>query len=180
LTLSAGGTHVDVASGLVAACGGLLEPIQVLTNREASPLTQSATSLTDITLHPFPLVEKDGFLATNSLLLNAVLIARAHGELSGNAAPFPSAMNELWISHDSVTACAAKLSPLAQEAVKRLGLLIVYSPHLRAVAADLSNGCATRPNTLRSISAPELIFGRAPTDIERNKALKLFLLDPSR
>jgi HAD superfamily hydrolase (TIGR01484 family) len=137
--ISAEGKNPDIIEALQRARLYSARPIQVLTNREASPLTESATSLTDITLHLFPLVRKDGFLATNSLLLDAVLIARAYGELSGKAPPLPSAMNELRISGVSITACAGKLSPLAQEAVKRRGLLVVYSPHLRAVAADLES-----------------------------------------
>src|SRR5580700_8952465 len=66
--ISAEGKNPDIIEALQRARLYSARPIQVLTNREASPLTESATSLTDITLHLFPLVKKDGFLATNSLL----------------------------------------------------------------------------------------------------------------
>lgn len=50
----------------------------------------------------FELARKDGYLATNSLLLDAVLVARAYGELNGRRQPMPVDITALQVGEQSV------------------------------------------------------------------------------
>jgi len=84
--ISAEGKNPDIIEALQRARIHSARPIHVITNRGDSPLAESATTLASINLHVFELSEKDGYLATNSLLLNCVVIARAYGELDGDKA----------------------------------------------------------------------------------------------
>lgn len=45
----------------------------------------------------FELAKKDGYLATNSLLMDAVVISRAYGALDSDANPFPDSLDGLRI-----------------------------------------------------------------------------------
>ena len=72
--VSAEGKNPDIVEALKRARMHSARPVHVITNRKASPLTERAGLLTNISTHVFELVEKDGYLATNSLLLDAVLM----------------------------------------------------------------------------------------------------------
>jgi fructoselysine-6-P-deglycase FrlB-like protein len=79
--ISAEGKNPDIIEALERARRHSSREIHILTNRAESALTECAARLNDISTHSFELAEKDGYLATNSLLLDAVLVARAYGEL---------------------------------------------------------------------------------------------------
>jgi fructoselysine-6-P-deglycase FrlB-like protein len=79
--ISAEGKNPDVIEALHRARRHSSRPLHVITNHESSPLIDSVSQLTDVAVHVFELSEKDGYLATNSLLMDAVLIARAYEEL---------------------------------------------------------------------------------------------------
>ena len=87
--ISAEGKNPDIIEALQRARLHSARPIHVVTNRGDSPLVECAARLANINLHVFELSEKDGYLATNSLLLNAVVIARAYGELDNDRAAMP-------------------------------------------------------------------------------------------
>src|SRR5258707_7663545 len=76
--ISAEGKNPDIAEALQRARRHSARAVHVLTNRKDSPLMTSVAELSDVSAHVFELADKDGYLATNSLLLDAVLIARAY------------------------------------------------------------------------------------------------------
>lgn len=137
--ISAEGKNPDIIEALHRARMHSARPIHVITNRGDSPLVQSAKKLANINLHVFELSEKDGYLATNSLLLNCVLIARAYGELDGDKASMPPTLDALSLAESSVTSWISKSTKFASEAVKRQGIIVAFSPLLRPVAADIES-----------------------------------------
>src|SRR5262249_4597496 len=66
--ISAEGKNPDIVEALVRVRRHSARAIHVLTNRAHSPLTDCIAQLSDISTHLFELGEKDGYLATNSLL----------------------------------------------------------------------------------------------------------------
>ncbi len=137
--ISAEGKNPDIVEGLVRARRHSSRTIHVLTNRDASPLMDRVDKLSDITPHIFELADKDGYLATNSLLLDAVLVARAYGELDNNNEPLPGSIDELQIGNQSVKDWVRDAGDFVDSAVPRKGLIVVFSPLLRPVAADLES-----------------------------------------
>lgn len=137
--ISAEGKNPDIVEGLVRARRHSSRTIHVLTNRDASPLMDRVSKLSDITPHIFELADKDGYLATNSLLLDAVLVARAYGELDNNNEPLPGSIDELRIGNQSVKDWVRDAGDFVDSAVPRKGLIVVFSPLLRPVAADLES-----------------------------------------
>lgn len=101
--ISAEGKNPDIVEALFRARRHSARSVHVLTNREDSPLTQSIAELTDISTHTFALSQKDGYLATNSLLMDAVVVARAYGELDGEKTPFPQSINELTLNEQPIS-----------------------------------------------------------------------------
>ena len=91
--ISAEGKNPDIVEALQRARMHSARPIHVITNRDDSLLIECAQQLAKINHHVFELSDKDGYLATNSLLLNCVLIARAYGELDNDKAAMPSTID---------------------------------------------------------------------------------------
>jgi len=136
--VSAEGKNPDIIEALLRARLHSPRAIQVLTNQEQSPLTERVSDLMDITVHLFPSGRKDGFLATNSLLLDSVLVARTYRELDHTTTPLAGSISEL-LSQSAIYEWLDTARSFAEEAARRGGLIIVYSPHLRSVAADLES-----------------------------------------
>lgn len=67
--ISAEGKNPDITEALERARRHSARPVHVLTNRASSPLMDRAAALNDVTTHVFELTQKDGYLATNSLLI---------------------------------------------------------------------------------------------------------------
>lgn len=139
--ISAEGKNPDIVEALRRARLHSARAIHVLTNRESSPLGEEMARFADVGQHVFELTEKDGFLATNSLLMDAVLIARAYEQLN-RSAELPAAIEELSLATGTIADWIASLSSFAQEVVARRGLIVVYAPSLRAVATDLESKLA--------------------------------------
>lgn len=137
--ISAEGKNPDIIEALQRARMHSARPIHVVTNRHDSPLVECATRLANINLHVFELSQKDGYLATNSLLLNAVLIARAYGELDNDRAAMPPSLDALRLGDGTVAQWLAQAAGFANEAAKRGGVIVAFSPLLRPVAADLES-----------------------------------------
>lgn len=137
--ISAEGKNPDIVEALDRARQRSSRPIHVLTNRESSPLMERATQRSGTLAHVFQLADKDGYLATNSLLLDAVLVARAYSELDGDPHPLPNSINELEIGGQSVDERLADFEAFSAEMTKRKGVIIVYAPLLNPVAADLES-----------------------------------------
>ncbi len=137
--ISAEGKNPDIVEALERARSHSARVVHVLTNRGSSDLVECAHRFTDIATHVFELVDKDGYLATNSLLLDAVLIARAYEELDGSGTHFPVSLAELQLDSRPLEDWLADSAEFAVEAANRGNLIVVFSPLLRPVAADLES-----------------------------------------
>lgn len=137
--ISAEGKNPDILEALARARLHSARIVHVLTNRGASPLMESVANLTDVRAHVFELVEKDGYLATNSLLLDAVLIAKAYGELNQAGPVLPPIFDEMRIAENPIATWLSGADEFVVEVVKRGALTIIYSPLLRSIAADLES-----------------------------------------
>jgi HAD superfamily hydrolase (TIGR01484 family) len=139
--ISAEGKNPDIVEALHRARLHSARAIHVLTNRSSSPLCEEVSKFTDVGQHVFELTEKDGFLATNSLLMDAVLIARAYEQLS-RSAELPSTLEDLALETGTIDDWIKGLHDFASMVVSRRGLIVVYAPSLRAVATDLESKLA--------------------------------------
>ena len=74
--VSAEGKNPDIVEALQPARRHSARDLHVLTNRGASPLQEMLATLTDVSIDTFELEHKDGYLATNSLILDLVIVAR--------------------------------------------------------------------------------------------------------
>lgn len=137
--ISAEGKNPDIIEVLERARRHSSRTVHVVTNRGSSPLMEHVRELPEVTPHVFELAKKDGYLATNSLLLDAVLIARAYGALHSEAVQFPESLDGLSIGGHSVQEWLVSAQDFVRQAVPRKGLIIVFSPLLRPVAADLES-----------------------------------------
>lgn len=137
--ISAEGKNPDIVEALERARRFSSRTVHVLTNRQDSPLMQHVQALPGVKPYVFELEKKDGYLATNSLLLDAVLVARAYGELNGRPEPMPPDMSELRVGDQTVEEWLADAQLFINEAVRRGALTVVYSPLLRSIATDLES-----------------------------------------
>jgi HAD superfamily hydrolase (TIGR01484 family) len=137
--ISAEGKNPDIVEALQRARIHSARAVHVITNRAESPLIECARDLTNINEHVFELIEKDGYLATNSLLLDAVVVARAYGELDKAPEHIPSSMDGLRLRDRGVNEWLLDAAPFVDAAVSRGGLIAVFSPLLRPIAADLES-----------------------------------------
>ncbi len=137
--ISAEGKNPDIVEALERARRFSSRTVHVLTNRQDSPLMQHVKALPGVKPYVFELEKKDGYLATNSLLLDAVLVARAYGELNDRPEPMPPDMSALRVGDQTVEGWLADAQPFIDEAVRRGALTVVYSPLLRSIATDLES-----------------------------------------
>ena len=140
--ISAEGKNPDIIESLQRARMHSARPVHVITNRTTSPLAECAASLTDISLHVFEMTQKDGYLATNSLLMDATIVARAYGELDDNRNQMPDSVEELRLGEIRIDDWLASAAEFIEKTAKRQGLIVTFSPLLRAVAADLESKLA--------------------------------------
>jgi HAD superfamily hydrolase (TIGR01484 family) len=139
--ISAEGKNPDIIEALRRSRLHSARAIHVLTNRSESPLCEEVAKLTDVGKHAFELTEKDGFLATNSLLMDAVLVARAYEKLNA-AEQLPDTLEALSLETGKIQDWISGLRGFAEEAVVRRGLIVIYAPSLRPIAADLESKLA--------------------------------------
>lgn len=137
--VSAEGKNPDITEALDRARHHSARPIHVLTNRSDSPLMEGASKLSDVSTHVFELRDKDGYLATNSLLLDAVLVARAYGELDGTVDALPAEMTDLLIDGKPIAQWLVSAEAFIEAATQRGAVIVTYSPLLRPIAADLES-----------------------------------------
>ncbi len=137
--ISAEGKNPDIVEALERARRFSSRTVHVLTNRQDSPLMQHVQALPGVKPYVFELAKKDGYLATNSLLLDAVLVARAYGELNGRPEPMPPDMSALRVGDQTVDDWLTDAQPFIEEAVRRGALTVIYSPLLRSIATDLES-----------------------------------------
>lgn len=140
--ISAEGKNPDICEALERARRHSARTVHVIVNREDCPLVQKAEELYEVKKHVFALPYKDGYLATNSLLYDAILIARAYSELDGVISPFPESFDELKLEGKSIQDWAASIESFANNAIQAGAVFVTYSPILKAVAADLESKLA--------------------------------------
>jgi HAD superfamily hydrolase (TIGR01484 family) len=100
---------------------------------------ECAERLTDISTHIFELIEKDGYLATNSLLLDSVLVARVYGELDNDTEQIPKSIDALTLAGRTIDDWLSEAEPFVDDVASRGGRIVTFSPLLRPVAADLES-----------------------------------------
>lgn len=137
--ISAEGKNPDIIEALHRARRHSSRPLHVVTNRAASPLMQSISKLTDVTAHVFELPDKDGYLATNSLLLDAVLVARTFEELDSVPHGVPAEISGLSLNGTTIDGWIETSAAFAAEAASRGNIIVAFSPLLRSVASDLES-----------------------------------------
>ncbi len=137
--ISAEGKNPDAIEVLRRTRTRSASAVHVITNRSSSPLIDTATELTDIDVHVFEMSKKDGYLATNSLLLDAIVVARTYGELDNDDKTLPTEMSELRLETSTVDEWVLGAELFASEAASRGNIIIVFSPLLRPIATDLES-----------------------------------------
>lgn len=140
--ISAEGKNPDICEALMRARRHSARTVHIISNRENSLLTEKAKELSDVKRHVFDLPEKDGYLATNSLLFDAMLIARAYGELDLGEPTFPPLIEELRIGEQSIKEWVSEVGAFAARAMRCGAVLVTYSPYLRPIAADFESKLA--------------------------------------
>jgi HAD superfamily hydrolase (TIGR01484 family) len=180
--VSAEGKNPDIVEALRRVRGHSSRAIHILTNRPATALTECARDSMNVTTHLYELTHKDGYLATNSLLLDAVVVARAYGELNeGTHNSLPPAMDDLRIGPYRIEEWVLGAGAFCAAAALQGSLIVTHSPLLRPIAADLESKLAEaallhcQVADLRSLShGRHLWFAERPDD-----ALLLALIEPS-
>lgn len=137
--ISAEGKNPDIVEALQRARRHSARPIHVITNRRGSPLMSCAEGLTGIANHVFELEDKDGYLATNSLLFDAVIVARSYAELDDATSRLPMSIDSLALASGAVDSWLSDAASFIADCVARGNLIITYSPLLRPIAADLES-----------------------------------------
>lgn len=137
--ISAEGKNPDITEALERARRHSARQVHVLTNRNVSPLMEGVSQLFDVSAHTFELQEKDGYLATNSLLLDAVLVARAYSELDGSPDALPATMDELRLGSQTISEWVQSAASFVDAATQRGAVIVTYSPLLHPIAADLES-----------------------------------------
>ncbi|MGH8550073.1 MAG: hypothetical protein ACRERU_16020 [Methylococcales bacterium] len=87
----------------------------------------------------FELTNKDGFLATNSVLFDAVLVARAYGALDRDSEQLPNSLDDLRVDSMDIGRWLAEAREFTKKVVLRKGIILVFSPMLRPIATDLES-----------------------------------------
>jgi hypothetical protein len=100
---------------------------------------EQVKELNDVTPHVFELREKDGYLATNSLVFDATVIARTYGELDRQGVSIDYRVDQIAFGELSLENWIRSSASFVNEAAKRGSLIIVFSPNLRPIAEDLES-----------------------------------------
>ena len=137
--ISAEGKNPDIIEAMQRARRHSARPVHVITNRASCPLMDQVSTLTDVSTHVFELDKKDGYLATNSLLLDAILFARAYGELDQSSNVLPENLSDLTIGEESLSDWLTQAQSFVEECVLRGAVTVIYSPLLKPIAADLES-----------------------------------------
>ncbi|MCK1650176.1 HAD-IIB family hydrolase [Bradyrhizobium sp. 149] len=136
--ISAEGKNPDILEALKRAREHSSRAVHVITNRHSSPLMELAATLNDVTSHVFELSDKDGYLATNSLILDASLVARAFSELDRQK-PASLDLQNIYYSGQPLDKFLYTAKEFVTRTANKRGLIIVFSPKLRPIAEDLES-----------------------------------------
>lgn len=140
LIISAGGRNSDVIAAFKSVVG--LEPkrLIVICSRAKSPLSQLAKEHRYVDLIDLSIpAGKDGFLATNSLLAFAVVMARGWAAASAVENPLPPDFDALICPHGSMEDFVADLAGRCAPLWRQQTLSVLYGPSTRSAAVDLES-----------------------------------------
>jgi len=137
--ISAEGKNPDITEAYKKAKEHSSRDIHVITNRKDSLLMSEVSSQSGGRSLCFHLDAKDGYLATNSLLYDAVLIARAYGELDDKAFVLPPDLSSMTISGKKIAEWVDESKSFVRAAVKKGALTTIYSPLVKPIVADLES-----------------------------------------
>lgn len=130
LLMTARGTNTDILDAFSRALAHEPAELIVLTFRANSPLVLRASAFEYVRVPRFDApVAKDGYLATNSLLAMAVLLARAYSDEQAN---LPATFEEL----------LPFVEGLDEEAWRRPTIIALHGTATRAAAIDLESKLA--------------------------------------
>lgn len=175
--VSAEGKNPDVLEALQRARLQSSRAVHVVTNRVDSPLMDRVRELNDVRSHVFELADKDGYLATNSLMFDASLLARAYGELDQGELLTPIETAHIDLDGSTLRSWLASAAPFVQEAVSRKALIIVFSPRLRPIAEDLESKLSEAALLFSQLADfRSFAHGRHLWLTERSKDSALFVL----
>ncbi|MCC8432559.1 hypothetical protein LJ725_26615 [Reyranella aquatilis] len=136
--VSAEGKNPDILEAIKRARDHSARAIHLITNQKKSPLIDLAQASSGLHTHVFELKEKDGYLATNSLLATATLVARAYGELDGRT-QLPSSLGELLVSGQPIDQWLLQAREFVQASAQSKNIIVAYSPLLKPIAIDLES-----------------------------------------
>lgn len=140
--ISAEGKNPDAFEVLHRAKRHSARSIHLLTNTNDSPLARELPNFPDVFPHVHPTPKKDGYLATNSLLLNATLVARTYAELDGQQGVLPPDLSHLKVNDDSIGNWTQRADAFVRALNPSRALIVTYAPNLRPIAVDLESKLA--------------------------------------
>jgi hypothetical protein len=140
MLLTAGGANPDIVSGVEEALRHHPARMGVVCARTGSPVAELTSGIADVCVKEFDLpVGKDGFLATNSLLATAVLVARAYsGAFSGDE-NLPASLAELLHPGLSEKEFRADLERRCRPLWDRETLVVLHGAATLPAAVDLES-----------------------------------------
>lgn len=138
--ISAEGTNPDILESLYACRLASGATINAITNTETCPLA-GKVSAAGGSVFAFPLSGgKDGYLATNTLLANVVLIARAYRRIDASLiADLPPTLSECTIGETSFDDWSHNRAPYFASLLKAQTVSVIYDPELKAAAVDFES-----------------------------------------
>jgi len=140
LCLSAGGSNTDINRAFRELI--LSEPrhLTALCARRQSPLARIANLYTYVDLIDFALPsKKDGFLATNSLLAFATLLARAYCQMDGSSGSLPSSLGALMGTRHDVKTALDELRMQLGPLLDREHLVVLHGANTKPAAWDIES-----------------------------------------
>lgn len=140
MILSAGGSNADILAALESAVWREPRHSSVICLRPGSRLARRASAFERLDLLELaPPAGKDGFLATNSLLVMATLLTRAYASLHVQAPNLPTSLGEL-LNGTADNANTLEVAGAACEPLwARDTLLVIHGSSVDAAAIDLES-----------------------------------------
>lgn len=138
--VSAEGKNPDILESLYACRLANGVAINAITNMEACPLAEQVSAAGG-TVFAFPLSGgKDGYLATNTLLADVILIARAYRTIDASLiADLPTTLGECIIGESSFDEWSGHQPHRFASSLKSPTVSVIYDPELKAAAVDFES-----------------------------------------
>jgi hydroxymethylpyrimidine pyrophosphatase-like HAD family hydrolase/fructoselysine-6-P-deglycase FrlB-like protein len=140
LICSAGGSNPDVIAGAQVAIKRMPPGLVAITTRSGSPLEREFEKAVWPVCHAFATpTQKDGFLATNSLLATMVLLSRAYEQFAGARASLPGTLAELLHPDSTRGGLMDRLREEAGPLAARPTLVVLYDATTKPAAMDVES-----------------------------------------